>query len=79
MTRQELEERAADMLGQESLAEMKTRDLQELMTVTQYITDMCLSLIEDRGDLEFDEGIPIVPYMSDFAVETILTRDDDDA
>jgi hypothetical protein len=78
MTREELEDRAGRMLGKRDLSELKTLELQELMTVTQYITDICLALIEDRGDLEFEDDMPIIPYMSDFAIETILTRDDEE-
>jgi hypothetical protein len=42
--------------------------------VTQYATDVMLDEIERRGELTFEGGVPIVPYMSNWAVETILTR-----
>jgi hypothetical protein len=44
------------------------------MTVTQYVTDLCLNEVEQRGELPFYEGHPIVPYASGHMVETILTR-----
>jgi hypothetical protein len=43
--------------------------------VTQHATDILLNEIERRGELTFlDNDVPIVPYMSDYTVETILTR-----
>src|ERR1700743_3440785 len=51
-------------------------ELRRLMTVTQYLTDLCLNEIEDRDALTFmpDDGQVIVPYHSNHMVDTILTR-----
>jgi hypothetical protein len=58
------------------------------MTITQFIADLCLNEIERRGELTYiptsmkDAGdpmpylAPIVPYHSDYFVETVLTRRD---
>jgi hypothetical protein len=35
---------------------------------------LCLNEIEERGELTFYLGSPIVPYHCDHMVETILTR-----
>ena len=48
--------------------------LEVLMTVTQYITDLCLNEIERKGMLEQIDGMPCVPYVSEHMVPTILTR-----
>jgi hypothetical protein len=49
------------------------------MTITQFVTDLCLREIEDRGQLAWAPGaggkmVPIVPYNSDVVVETVLNR-----
>ncbi|MEN9925756.1 MAG: hypothetical protein RL268_1882 [Pseudomonadota bacterium] len=49
-------------------------DIEQLMTVAQYVTDLCLNELEDRGALQFFDGMPVVPYISELSVETILTR-----
>lgn len=73
MTKQELEEAAYDMTGG-NLADLASEKIYRLMTVTQYVTDLCINEIERRGQLETHEGMPVVPYLSDHGVETILTR-----
>lgn len=50
------------------------RKLEMLMTVTQYITDMCLNELERQGELTTMEGSICVPYMSPHMVHTVLTR-----
>jgi hypothetical protein len=51
-------------------------NLRSLMTVTQFVTDLCLNEIEDRGALTYprDTGQVIVPYQCDHMIETVLTR-----
>jgi hypothetical protein len=49
------------------------------MTVTQFVTDLCLNEIEERGELTYapiGDGrlAPIVPYACDHMIETVLTR-----
>jgi hypothetical protein len=54
--------------------------LYRLMTVTQFVTDLCLNEVERRGELIYSSGqdgmplAPIVPYCSDYGVDTVLTR-----
>jgi hypothetical protein len=44
------------------------------MTITQFVTDLCLNEIERRGALDFLGGVPVIPYVSEHGVKTILTR-----
>jgi hypothetical protein len=48
--------------------------LLQIITITQHATDVLLNEIERRGELAFSDGEPILPYMSEHSVETILTR-----
>jgi len=57
-----------------SLRESTLQDIWGLMTVTQYITDLCLNEVERRGELTYHLGRVIVPYMSEHSVQTVLTR-----
>jgi hypothetical protein len=52
-------------------------ELLNLLTFTQYVTDLCINELERRGELKMcDEcNAPIIPYMSEHGVETILTRE----
>jgi hypothetical protein len=43
-------------------------------TVTQFVTDLCLNEIEDRGALQIEDGVVLVPYYSNHHLETVLTR-----
>ena len=78
----ELRSAAANLLGGE-VAEFGLASLLYLITVTQCATDVLLNEIERRGELTFAPDpsgqwefhlAPIVPYLSDYVVETILTR-----
>lgn len=73
MTEQELIVASYDITGG-SLADFDSDQLRKMMTVTQYVTDLCLNELEYRGDLTFMGDVPIVPYQSEYSVETILTR-----
>lgn len=48
--------------------------LLHLITLTQHATDILLNEIERRGELTFFHGAPMIPYESDYFVETVLTR-----
>jgi hypothetical protein len=74
-TRDVLETATEQLLGGK-VAEFTLDRLQHLITVTQHATDLLLNEIERRGELTFMGDIPIVPYMSNHQVETILTRQD---
>jgi hypothetical protein len=73
MTKEELIEAAYEMTGG-SIKEISSEQLKRLMTVTQYVTDICLNEMEDRGKLKKHKGMYCVPYDSDYMVETFLTR-----
>lgn len=74
MTPEDLTERAYEITGGD-VKVLSLDQLERLMTVTQYVTDLCLNEIERRGELELAlDGHVIVPYNCELAVETILTR-----
>ena len=75
MTRAELQAATAQLLGGH-VRDFPLARLQRLITLTQYATDILLNEIEDRGELTFHDGVPIIPYQADYSVSTILTRDD---
>jgi hypothetical protein len=64
MTKQELIEAASKMTGGDS------RNIQDL-TVTQFVTDLCLNELEYRGELVLLGDTPLVPYVADHMVETV--------
>jgi hypothetical protein len=79
MSNAELIEAATEILDGESVKTMATDQIMKLMTVTQYVTDLCLNELEKREELTFlpsPEGglAPIIPYCADLWVDTILSR-----
>ena len=76
LTKDLLTTATAELLGGD-VADMSLDRLRHLITLTQHATDLLLNEIERRGELTFFDGeVPIVPYMSDYGVETVLTRRD---
>jgi hypothetical protein len=73
MTKQELVEAAYEMTGG-NLKDLSLDQLYRLMTITQFITDLCLNEIEGRGEMRFIGDMPLVPYQCEHRVETVLTR-----
>jgi hypothetical protein len=75
MTKVELVEAAYEVTGG-SVKDLSLDKLRSLMTVTQFVTDLCLNEIEDRGALTYtrDTFRVIVPYQCDYMLETVLTR-----
>ena len=74
LTKDTLTTATAEMLG-EDLLDLPLERLHYLITITQHATDLLLNEIERRGELPVrPDGVPIVPYMSDYYVETVLTR-----
>lgn len=73
MSKEELINAAYDMTGG-NLSDLSVDQIHRLMTVTQHVTDLCLNELEARGELTFYEGRLILPYHSEYGVETILTR-----
>lgn len=49
--------------------------LAHLLTIGEYIRDLCLVELEQRGELELHEGLFVMPYVGDVMVDTVLTRD----
>jgi hypothetical protein len=74
MTKDEMIAAATVIVGASSVRELSIDQILRLMTVTQFVTDRCLNEIERRGELEYDDGVPLVPYCGDIFVETVLTR-----
>jgi hypothetical protein len=77
MTKVELVEAAYEITAG-SVKDLTLDRLRSLMTVTQFVTDLCLNEIEDRGALtySYDDSRVIIPYQCDHMLETILTRGD---
>jgi hypothetical protein len=78
MTKEELIE-ARYGIAAGNIGDLTYEQLTRLMTITQFVTDLCLREIEDRGELAWAPGAegkmaPIVPYNSDVVVETVLNR-----
>ena len=73
LSKEELIEAAYDMTGG-NIADLSKDQVLKLMTVTQFVTDICLNEIERRGELITHGGYPVVPYHSDHWAQTILTR-----
>jgi hypothetical protein len=63
----------AELLGGD-VAGISLDRLYHLITLTQHATDVLLNEIERRGEIYYLGGMPIVPYLADYSVETILTR-----
>jgi hypothetical protein len=62
------------------LQDLDSNQLLTLVTVAQFVTDLCINELERRNMLEACEdcGGPQVPYISDHGVLTIFTRDNDE-
>ncbi len=73
LTKAELLAATAALLGGDVTA-LPTGAIQRLMTITQHATDIMLNELERRDELEFVQDLPVVPYVSEYMVETILTR-----
>jgi hypothetical protein len=74
--------KSADTVTGGNVEDLSLDQLYRLMTITQYVTDLCLNEIEHRGELTFAPApggglAPIVPYYCEHMVETILTRPDE--
>ena len=75
LTREDLETAAALVAGGRIIEDLPSYEIQKLMTIGQYLTDRGLAEIERRGELVFHGETPTLPYLSEHAIETILTRD----
>lgn len=75
LTKKELIETAYEMTAG-PLESLTADQVRRLMTVTQYVTDICLNELEARDELTIhpDHWCIILPYESEHMVETILTR-----
>ncbi len=73
MSKEELIEAAYTMTGG-NIKDLSLDQLHRLITVTQFVTDLCLNEIEERDELTFRDGVVVVPYCCGHSMETILTR-----
>jgi len=73
ISKEELVEAAFCILGG-NVADARPDQLARWMTITSYAFDICLNEFERRGHLQSESGMPIIPYCSEHAVETVLTR-----
>lgn len=74
LTKEQLETAASVVTGGPQIEELSTLEIQRVVTVGQYLTDRCVAELECRGELEFHDDGPCLPYMSEHSVECILTR-----
>ena len=78
ISKEDLIAETAELLGG-NVAKLSLDRLLHLITITQHATNVLLNEIERRDRLTFnEEGIPVLPYVSDYRLETILTRAKDD-
>jgi hypothetical protein len=73
LTKSELVSAARGFIGGD-VTNLSTAELLRQITIAQHITDVLLNEIEARGELTLIDGVPCLPYESDYVVETILTR-----
>jgi len=73
MSEHELVEAAYELTGG-ALLDLSSDKIMRLMTITQYVTDICLNEIERRGELQVRDGVMVMPYVADHWVDTFLTR-----
>ncbi|OYU87665.1 MAG: hypothetical protein CFE29_22790 [Bradyrhizobiaceae bacterium PARB1] len=74
MEKSELLVAAAQLTGSRSLKDMTLDEVERLVTVAQYVFDICLNELDDRGELRDSDGCVSVPYVCDYIVWTALTR-----
>ena len=72
--KQEELEWMAEAICQGQLETLSRSDLLRVLTFGQYLTDRGLAELERRGELEFEDGGPLVPYCSEHAIDCALTR-----
>lgn len=53
---------------------MTLDEVEKLVTVAQYVFDICLNELDDRGELRDGDGRVSVPYVCDHMIWTALTR-----
>lgn len=73
ISKHELIEAAYEITGG-NIKDLQLDRLHRLITVTQFVTDLCLNEIERRGELTYhpETGRVIVPYQSDYVLPTII-------
>ncbi|TDH57936.1 hypothetical protein E2C06_35255 [Dankookia rubra] len=76
VSREDLIAETAELLDGNT-ANLSLDRLLQLITIMQHATDVLLNEIERRGKLTFQEEVPVVPYVSDYRIKTILTRAED--
>lgn len=75
LSEQEMVEAAYEVTGG-NLKDLPDEKVARLLTVVTFVGDLCLNEIERRGLLHvMPDGTPVVPYLSEHAVATVLTRE----
>ena len=72
LSKDELIAAASDITG--DLKTLTVEQIARMMTVTRFVTDLCLNEIELRDELRHHNGKVVVPYLSGHKIETVLTR-----
>jgi hypothetical protein len=73
MSKAKLVEAGYEIIGG-NIKDLSSDQLQRLITVAQYVTDLCVNEMEQRGELLFFGELPALPYRCDYVVETVFTR-----
>lgn len=74
LTQGELEDAASSLADGNQIESLSLKALEAVLTIGQYLTDRCLVEIEERGELVVSDGQPVLPYVSDHSIESILAR-----
>ena len=73
LSKSELIDSSYEFVGGD-IRDLSLDQVQRLITVSQYVTDLCVNEIERRGELKFCAGSPVLPYQSDYMLQTVLNR-----
>jgi hypothetical protein len=76
MNEAELRLHAEHMMQATDLAACSYIEIVRILTVAQYVADLCIKEIEERGELTFYQGTPVIPDVrpESMFVEHVLTR-----
>jgi hypothetical protein len=74
MSEAELKACAKEFHGSD-IGELPRAEIDHKVTISQYVTDICINELEKRGELTLEKGRVCVPYISFHFVDTVLTRD----
>lgn len=77
ITEEELRLHAEHLMQAPGLSGYSYDEVVRILTVAQYVADLCIKEIEDRGRLEWSDGHPCIPDArpESMFVANVLTRD----